>query len=416
MQTPKGWRWTALDRVCEIQIGGTPSRKEDAYWDRERQQGFLWASISDLTERTVFETSEYITKAGVEGSSVKLVPAGTVMMSFKLTIGRTAIAGRDLYTNEAIASFLPRDGAQLDHDFLLHQLPLAADRGVTDHAVKGRTLNKAKLRDLPLLLPPLAEQKKIAEILGSVDDAIAATKAVIEQTKQVKKGLLQELLTKGIGHTKFKQTEIGEIPESWDVVYLDEVLLAIEAGKSPACENKAAELNEVGVLKVSAVGIDEFHPNANKRVPSEFEVDEANLVKEGDVLFTRANTADLVGAACRVDVLKQSLMLSDKTLRLVPRPEMDAGFLVCILNSPRARREFEVMATGTSGSMKNISQKRLQSLVIPFPPIADQVKIARALSDFSKTITICSRELSTLESVKLGLLQDLLTGKVRVAI
>ena len=88
---------------------------------------------------------------------------------------------------------------------------LTLGQGSTFDAING-----ADLRNLPVPLPPLAEQRKIAVILTSVDEAIQATEAVIAQTRRVKEGLLQELLTKGIGHTRFKQTEIGEIPEGWE--------------------------------------------------------------------------------------------------------------------------------------------------------------------------------------------------------
>lgn len=102
-------------------------------------------------------------------------------------------------------------------------LNLLAARATIDYAVKhsaGTKMPRTKWRSLasmPVLVPPLPEQKKIAEILGSVDEAIQGTQAVIDQTRKVKQGLLQRLLTRGIGHTRFKQTEIGEIPESWGV-------------------------------------------------------------------------------------------------------------------------------------------------------------------------------------------------------
>src|ERR1700757_3033329 len=100
------WREVALDQVCRIAIGGTPSRAVPRYWS-DAVEGYPWTSIADLKSSRILETKEYISKDGVENSNVKLVPRGTVVMSFKLTIGRTAIADRDLYTNEAIAALTP---------------------------------------------------------------------------------------------------------------------------------------------------------------------------------------------------------------------------------------------------------------------------------------------------------------------
>jgi type I restriction enzyme S subunit len=123
--------------------------------------------------------------------------------------------------------------------YLLYALPRAAEEhGEVDVAVKGKTLNKAKLIDLPLLLPPLPEQRKIAAILSSVDDAIEATQAVIDQLQVVKKAMMAELLTRGLPgrHTRFKMTEIGEIPEEWEVRRIGDLIETSAYGTSAKSE------------------------------------------------------------------------------------------------------------------------------------------------------------------------------------
>lgn len=193
-ELPDGWILKPLGEVSEIKIGGTPSRSDPTFWSSE---GHYWASIADLLQNPITRTKERISDAGVLASNVKPIKAGTVLMSFKLTIGRVALAGVDLFTNEAIAAFAP-DEEQLDPGFLYHALPGTASRAETDTAVKGKTLNKTKLRNLSIALPPLHEQRKIAEILSSVDEVIRANEAVIEQTERVKQATLRKLLTKGI--------------------------------------------------------------------------------------------------------------------------------------------------------------------------------------------------------------------------
>ncbi|MBE2941295.1 hypothetical protein HPK04_11805, partial [Anoxybacillus flavithermus] len=110
-------------------------------------------------------------------------------------------------------------------------------------------LNQSDLRILPIAIPPLAEQRKIAAILSSVDEAIEKTEAIIEQTEKVKKGLMQQLLTKGIGHTKFKKTEIGEIPEGWEVVELQDLA---NPHDRPPCRKK---FGTIGRMKTNIVEI-----------------------------------------------------------------------------------------------------------------------------------------------------------------
>src|SRR5262247_2909057 len=103
MTLPVGWRAGRLGADCSIEIGGTPSRNVSAYWDTEMVTTNLWVSIADLSQRQVTRTAEQITEAGIAHSNVKLLPPGTILLSFKLTIGRVAEAGAPLFTNEAIA-------------------------------------------------------------------------------------------------------------------------------------------------------------------------------------------------------------------------------------------------------------------------------------------------------------------------
>jgi type I restriction enzyme S subunit len=159
-------RHLPLENICDIQIGKTPSRSIPEYW-----KGSLpWVTISDLNDsRTVFHTKEGITEVGASKSNSKLIPAGTLLLSFKLSLGKRAIAGRDLFTNEAIAALTLLDPDKTDRDYLYWALgAVDYDRHV-DRAAKGKTLNKAKLRKIQIPLPPLEEQKRIAGILDAAD-------------------------------------------------------------------------------------------------------------------------------------------------------------------------------------------------------------------------------------------------------
>src|SRR5262249_34321129 len=142
-------------------------------------------------------TAEQITKAGVKGSSVQLIKAGTPLMSFKLTIGRVAMAGVDLYTNEAIVAVNGKAG-RADNGWLYHALPRIASAGILDSAVKGNTLNKRKLEHLELHLPSLPEQRRVAEILDAADEEIRSTHRLLAKRNQAKQGLFHDLTTRGI--------------------------------------------------------------------------------------------------------------------------------------------------------------------------------------------------------------------------
>ncbi len=161
------WEKVRLDDICEINMGKTPSRSEPKYWDGN----FPWASIADLKgEYFISKTKERITEFAVENSGVKIVPKNTLLYSFKLSIGKVAITKNELYTNEAIAAFPIKDKTKVDLKYLYWAVQQIDLEGIGDKAVKGITLNKEKLKELPIPLPPLPIQKRIAEILDAADE------------------------------------------------------------------------------------------------------------------------------------------------------------------------------------------------------------------------------------------------------
>lgn len=180
-----------LGEVCDILIGGTPSRGTLSYW----KNGTLpWVSIRDMSREgdLIKNTSEKITEKGAKESSVKLIPKGSLLFSFKLSIGKLAIAGSDLYTNEAIAALVIKKVDELDRDFLRYYISQMTFEDVTS-AVKGKTLNKEKIKEIEIPLPPLAIQKQIVAKLDEKfaklreakrlrEEAIADTEKILSQT------------------------------------------------------------------------------------------------------------------------------------------------------------------------------------------------------------------------------------------
>lgn len=160
------WSTAPLGAICDIAIGRTPSRNQPEYWGGEHP----WLSIADMNQGPlVYSTKERITSKGVSESGSRLVRRGTVLLSFKLSIGKVAVAGIDTYTNEAIAALPIVDTAKVDRDFLSWALRSIRLDEEVDAAAKGKTLNKAKLERLRIPLPPLDEQRRIAAILEMAD-------------------------------------------------------------------------------------------------------------------------------------------------------------------------------------------------------------------------------------------------------
>ena len=168
----------SLQQICDIQIGKTPSRSVPEYWGGE----LPWVTISDFAAgRIITKTKERITRLGAEKSRSKRIPRGTLLLSFKLSLGKRAVSGCDLFTNEAIAALQIIDHHVADRDYLYWTLGSIDYDRLVDRAAKGKTLNKAKLKVLKIPLPPLDEQKRIAGILDAADALRAKRREALTQ-------------------------------------------------------------------------------------------------------------------------------------------------------------------------------------------------------------------------------------------
>jgi Type I restriction modification DNA specificity domain len=188
--TAPKWPSAALGDLCEIVIGRTPRRDSPEYW-----HGTLpWVTIADLNDSIVTHTRECISSLGAEASGAPLLKAGTLLFSFKLTIGKTAVAGVDVYTNEAIAGLIPRNPPRVSTEYLRFALTATDVSDGSSHAVKGKTLNLPLLRAIRIPLPPLPEQKRIAASLREkLGAAVRMRTAAGEQSTIARQVLANEL-------------------------------------------------------------------------------------------------------------------------------------------------------------------------------------------------------------------------------
>jgi type I restriction enzyme S subunit len=180
------WEVKRLGEICEIAMGRTPPRLNQAFWGH----GYKWLSIADLQTKVVSDSKEEIT--ALAASMMTIIPKGTLLMSFKLSLGRLCFAGCDLFTNEAICSF---NKLQANADFLYYALGRTDFSLYGKQAVKGYTLNKASLKSIEVTLPPLPEQTAIAEVLTEMDAELAGLTRRREKTRALKQAMMQELLT-----------------------------------------------------------------------------------------------------------------------------------------------------------------------------------------------------------------------------
>ncbi|MCT9105720.1 restriction endonuclease subunit S [Streptomyces mirabilis] len=183
------------------------------------------------------------------------------------------------------------------------------------------------------------------------------------------------------------------LPAGWAWATLGDLLHRIEAGKSFTCEPRPAQSDEWGVIKVSAMTWGEFDANENKTVPNGRDFDPTYEISSGDLLVSRANTKAYVGAPVLVGACRPRLLLSDKSLRLVPRDCVSKRWLVHYLRSPAARSYVEAKASGTKDAMRNLSQEALRGMPIALPPLAEQHRIVEALEEQLSRLDAAMRSL-----------------------
>ena len=270
-------------------------------------------------------------------------------------------------------------------------------------------LSKGNLAKLSLLVPPLPEQKKIASILTSVDEVIENTQKQIDKLQDLKKATMNELLTKGIGHTEFKDSELGRIPKSWDVVQLKDNLEFISYGfTNPMPETST------GVPMITAKDVTEGSINYKTARNTSREAFDSLLSAKsrpliGDILLTKDGS---LGRLAIVD--REDICINQSVAVLRPNEEVSSSFLFHLLEAPLYQK---IMMENAGGStIKHIYITVVDKMKVVRPPCSEQDKIVAVLSSINKRVDRVIEKLSQTQSLKKSLMQDLLTGKVRVTV
>ncbi|MEV5407307.1 hypothetical protein AB0K60_00505 [Thermopolyspora sp. NPDC052614] len=197
--------------------------------------------------------------------------------------------------------------------------------------------------------------------------------------------------------------------QGWITAPLKNCLLGIEAGRSPDLPDTPAMPGGWGVLKVSAIHSSGYRPSENKSIQDLTLVSSRHEVSPGDLLFSRANTPELVGSACIATASSERLLLSDKTLRLIVNPELADPRYVCIcLSSHQVRQQIVNAASGSSLSMQNISQSSVEGLTLRWPPLVQQRKIVEVVDAVSVRELAVKESIAKLEDIRAGVTAELL--------
>lgn len=421
MTLPAGWEEGRLGELCSIEIGGTPSRSVAAYWDPAHETSNVWVSIRDMRQRLITGSAEQISDLGIKKSNVKLQKAGTVLLSFKLSIGRVAIAGVPLFTNEAIAGLSPTG---LTSEFLYQGLQGWDLLQGVDQAIKGATLNKQKLKKIAFKYPESErEQAKIAEVLSTVDLAIEQTEALIAKQQRIKTGLMQDLLTRGIDEHgnlrseqthEFKDSPLGRIPVEWEVVAINDLAAHVGSGVTPRGGESVYTLEGVLFIRSQNVHFGELRLDDVAYIPRRIhESMRRSEVYENDILLNITGAS--IGRCCRMPRTDGQANVNQHVcaIRLQNVTEARASVAAAILESHIGQNQIAQFNAG--GNREGLNYQQVRGFLLPWP--SNPGEFDRLDVGLRRCSAWLERSLASLRKhhlVKSGLMQDLLTGSRRV--
>ena len=406
---PDGWRMVRVGDLVDMSQGGTPRKEETSYWDGD----IPFLTGADLTDFRVGRqhARSFLTATGLGSGQTARCESGTLLLTTRTRVGLAGMATELMGASQDITCLYP-NGA-IDPEFLCRALLQMApelqrlSRGTT---IQGIT--RDDVVSLHIALPPLPEQRAIADVLDSIDDAIERTEAVIATTETLRDSLLHELLTRGVPgwHTEWKDVPgIGAIPADWEVVRLGEVLDSTTYGTNE-------QLGDTGnrvVLRMNNIQQGEIDFSEVKRAElAENELNDLDL-RSGDILFNRTNSLDLVGKIGMIRDVPEPISFASYLVRLRTNPKRGRPtWLAALLGSSTYQARIRRFAT-PGVSQANVNPTSLRSLTIPLPSIAEQATMVAALDGMREQLQRNRRERQALHCAKSALADALLNGRVR---
>ena len=388
---PEGWSVKKLGDICLLTSGGTPSKATISYW---KNGDIKWLSAKHIEDDKIVGC-EYITKEAVDNSASKLTKKGDIILVTRVSVGKIILCEEEFAVNQDLTIISSKQDLP---NFLFYSLKNKTQIIVNKSqglAIKGIT--KDELKELNLLLPPLPEQEKIAEILGTWDEAIEKLTSLIEQKKLLKKGLMQKLLTGKVRLPGFTQP--------WKEVKLGDFL--------KEHTEKTTENDQYQVLSVTKNGICSQEEYFEKQIASENNIG-YKILRKHDIVFSPMNLwmgsigfseydIGIVSPAYKIFSVNENVALFSflKHFMIINRM-----IYLYLINSEQ----------GASIVRRNLDLDGLLSSKVSIPDITEQQAIANVLSTADDEIDLLNKKLILFKEQKKGLMQQLLTGNIRVKV
>jgi len=385
---PLDWRECLLSEVVEkISSGGTPKADNPELYGG----GIPFLKIDDITSSSKYLTSHKVTinERGLSESSAKIVPTGTLLLTMYGTIGRCCITTYPVATNQAIASFLGHP--QVELEYLYYALESKADEFATASSQTTQANISARiLKQTPIAIPPLPEQKKIAEILSGIDEQISLMKKDLERIKTTKYAILMQL-TCNAG-----QGDLSKLCKNWEEVTIEEICEIHDSKRIPLS----------GEQRQSRKGVYPYYGANNIQDYIDdfiFDFDSVLLAEDGGYYEQHSSKEIAQYATGKYWVNNHAHILTSK----------EGATTKFIYYSLVHKNICSWINTGTRAKL---NQSDLKQITIPLPPLEYQEKSVELLDSFESAVNSKIRKISKLSCVKQAISSDLLSGRKRASI
>ncbi|HAS47237.1 MAG TPA: hypothetical protein DCS93_42540 [Microscillaceae bacterium] len=390
-----------LSTLATIVRGSSPRPKGDP---RYYGGSIPRLMVSDVSRDGMYVTPQidFLTEEGAKKS--RPMKKGDVIIAVSGDPGEPCILNVDACIHDGFVGLRDLDTKLIFSPYLYQYLKLVKERNKAQ-AVGAiyKNLNTDQIKKIKIPLPPLSTQQHIAQILDKADTLRQKDQALLAHYDQLAQSLFLEMFGDPVLN-----------PKGWNMIQFNTVLKNIENGWSPVCEPKSRNSDEQwAVLKLGAVTYRTYNSLDHKVLPKSEAGRPEIEVKKGDLLFTRKNTYELVGASAFVFDTPPKLMLPDTIFRLNYDIEKSHPlFLYFLINHQNYRKEIQRLASGTSGSMPNISKGKLMKKILPLPPIELQNQFAERIASIEAQKAIAQKAAEQSEALFQSLLQRAFKGEL----
>lgn len=416
---PRDWYIRPLKSLYYLTTGFTPNSKDDALYD---ENGEVWVTIGDLKGSLVTDSKQKISAEVAKMHIKEMTKKGSLMYSFKLSVGTVAFAGKDLFTNEAIASLWPKNDLG-NLNYLKYASSLIIGNANTN--VYGAfIMNQQLILNAPLPVPMKNEQQAIADYLdekcSKIDEIIAESKASIENYKELKQSVIFEAVTKGLDkNVDMKNSSIegmGLIPEKWSIVrFMKTNYVRARLGWKGL---KAEEYVDTGYPFLSAYHIVNNHlswENLNYITAERYDESPEIKLSIGDLLLVKDGAG--IGKCARIDDMPLGEATVNSSLSVItPNKSLDYRYVYYYFLSPLFQNIITRLKNGMG--VPHLTQESMKDIYLPLPTKIEQKEIADFLdkktSEIDSLISEKQSLILDLEAYKKSLIYEVVTGKRRV--